>query len=175
MSIAKVGEVMGCEVTALGRGVLICELDSGERAIMLPSGLREGLSFDSVKEHEEFRVLIVEKREGRDYRSTFVVTMKLDAEVFDPDHLEEAADRRQPPKPNPELVAKYPAGRKVSGRVVRSTGDGIVVMVDNVTRALLPFGELGATKQASLRDKCNVKAVVLRVEGNQLVLTRKAA
>jgi|AGTN01.2.fsa_nt_gi hypothetical protein len=177
MSIAKVGEVIGAEVTAINsaKSVVILELDSAERAIMLPSGLAEGVKFDSIREGQQFKVLVVQKSEGWNFQTRFLVSQRLDAEVFDPEHLEETAERRQPQKPNPELVAKYPVGRKVSGTVVRSTGDGIVVMIDRTTRALLPFGELGATKQASLRDKCNVKAVVLRVEGNQLVLSKKAA
>lgn len=176
MSIAKVGEVIGAEVTAINsaKSVVILELDSAERAIMLPSGLADGVRFDSIREGQLFRVLVVEKREGRNYQASFLVSQRLDAEVFDPEHLVETAQPRQPWTPDPELVKKY-LGKNITGKVVRSTGDGIVVMVDNTTRALLPYAELGSTKQASLRDKCNVKAKVVRVDGNQLVLSKKAA
>src|SRR5262245_11599539 len=98
MSIAKVGEVIGAEVTAINsaKSVVILELESAEPAIMLPSGLGDGVKFDSIHEGQQFRVLVVEKREGRNYRTSFLVSQRLDAEVFDPEHLEETAERRQP-------------------------------------------------------------------------------
>ncbi|MBZ0188946.1 MAG: hypothetical protein K8F91_22065, partial [Candidatus Obscuribacterales bacterium] len=72
-----------------------------------------------------------------------------------------------------ELVSRYPAGKRITGVVQGRRADAIAVRVGNVV-ALLPIGEIGTAKSTSFQNGVNVKATVLAVGAQGLVLTRKA-
>ena len=81
MALTKLGQVLHAEVVGRNemRGSVRLELDTGESAY-LPAR-RMVTDFEQLTEGREIRVLVVAESQDRNFRSTFVVSERLDDEV----------------------------------------------------------------------------------------------
>ncbi len=176
MALSKVGSVTGGEITVINRDkqFAILELDSAEPA-RLPfcklKGNNRGARFDELKVGMEIRVLVIATSDDRFGKPFHTVSERLD-EVIEVEPAAAPASR-QPNRPDPALVAQFPVGKKVKGKFAHMAGEAGVILLDGV-RALLPVSELGSMKVSSLKKGTSVHAVVLRIIGDDVVLSRKA-
>lgn len=171
MALTKLGQVLHAEVVGRNemRGSVRLELDTGESAY-LPAR-RMVTDFEQLTEGREIRVLVVAESQDRNFRSTFVVSERLDDEVEYPEP--EEGESLVSGDPSPELIKQYPTGKRVCGKVKGTRGDAILVLIDS-HHALLPFSELGSCKPGSFRPGVTVKAFVLLVDAGGLKLTKKS-
>lgn len=170
MALTKLGQVLHGEVVGRNeaRGSVRLELDTGESAY-LPAR-RMVTPFEELTEGREIRVLVISQGEDRCFRSTFVVSERLDDEVEYPEP--EEGESLVSGEPSPELLKQYPTGKRVCGKVKGTRGDAILVLIDTHF-ALLPYAELGTCKPGSFRPGCTVKAFVLLVDAGGLKLTKR--
>lgn len=182
MALATLGETLKGEVISRNesKGSVTLELDTGERAL-LPGGNMLGKSwsdrqerFEALTDGNEIQVIVVAERQDRNFKSWFIVSERLD-DAIETDQSEgsEAVKPTFSGGALDELVSRYPAGKRITGVVQGRRADAIAVRVGNVV-ALLPIGEIGTAKSTSFQNGVNVKATVLAVGAQGLVLTRKA-
>ena len=175
MAIAKLGEVIGAEVTSMasGGGVNLL-LDTDERAL-LPLRQVFGESAEeqrqrvaSMREQTEIRVIVIEDRTSFGRSPFFIVSENVD------EHRNGHSDAGRPAGGSvdrEELARRFPVGMSVRGKPRRISG-GFNVLVDGVN-AFLPDSRLGKTKPDSLKPNIAVKAKVAEVnERGQVILTR---
>lgn len=175
MALSKIGQVTGGEIVVINhdKGFAVLELDSAERASLCRGNCKgddRSARFDSLEVGMELRVLVLETTDDRFGRPFHRVTERLDTviEAVPSDDGSRAKDAG----PDPELVAKFPTGKSVKGKFLHVAGDAIVVLLDGV-RALLPLTELGTSKAGSFRKDVPVSARVLRIDGSNVVLSRR--
>ncbi len=172
MALSTIGKIEGAEVRVVNHAAscVLVTLDSGEDA-RLPfcklKGNRQA-RFDSLREGDEFKVLVIATSEGRTGKPFHTVSEHLDEVIEGIEDLTPAPSA----KPDPALVLLFPVGKLVKGHW-QLEGSNVIVLL-NGHRARLPLSEMNGMKISSLRKGVAVSAKVLRVDGAGVLLSRKA-
>lgn len=175
MALTKVGETIGGEITAINRHrrKLTLILDSGAEAWLAIHHLdiepsRQEEYFDSLEEGNELQVKVIGVVEKFGRPNIYRVSERMDVplEVTKSVSESESADA----EPDPDLVARFPVGLKLSAPVDHIRGTIIYIVIGDVL-ARLPVAELNGKKLTSLRVKVNVRFRVQCVNGVGVWLT----
>jgi hypothetical protein len=172
MALSIIGKIEGAEVRVINHAAncVLVTLDSGEDA-RLPFCKLKGdrqARFDSLREGDEFKVLVIATNEGRTGKPFHTVSEHLDEVI---EGIEDCTPAPSA-KPDPALVVKFPVGKSVKGQW-HLEGSNVIVLLDG-HRARLPLSEMNGLKTSSLRKGVPVSAKVMCVDGSGVLLSRKA-
>lgn len=180
MALTKLGVPIGAEVVSFNhaKGVVNLDLDSGdegyttEHLLAGAPGTERQRRFEQLKVGDILRVLPIADCGTRGVVTRFRCSERLDHPVDMPEGFE--GDEPEQPKAEPDkvLVAKFPAGMRIKGKVLNAGGSNIMVQLKDGLRGRLPIAELAGMKVTSVKSGVNISAKVKTVDGGGVVLTR---